>query len=1133
MRSFFSWPIRVHLFVLVMLAVLPALGIIVMTGMERRTEALDNAKQDIRQLTSGMAIEQEHFVNSTRQLIMTLSKIPSVINQDARACEHLLDSLLQLNPDYAAINVATSEGVVFASAPRTAPFSITDRKYFKDIVRTGRFSIGEYIFSRSSGRPVIHFAYPVVDSKKNLRAVVVAAFDVSRFNKHFEIAKLPEGSALALTDSAGVRLYRYPESEKYAGTKDLPEMIEKMTAGDREGSFFAPGIDGKRRLYGFVRMQLGGEKKPYMFIRVGIPERTVLSAANRVLIRNLGFLSVATLLAVILAFILGNQIIARRLDALVETSHQLGQGNLHTRTLLPYEENELGQLSKSIDEMAMRLEERQEESRRAEEALKESEERYRMIFNHSPMGIMHFDSNGIIRNFNDRFAQIMGAPREKIIGFNMLEKLRDQAMMKAVKDALDGQMGHYEGDYLSVTGEKTTSMRAIYQCITAKDGTFLGAVGIFEDITERKRAENALLESEGRYRMLAEKSIAGVYVVWDGKFIFINKNAASYAGYEPEELIGQDAFSIVHPADRDTVRRNAKKMLTGHRRAPYEFQIITKEGQIRWIMETVVPIQYGEKAAILGNSMDITEIKEAVQQIKEQKVMESSILDAISHAVVGLHNRHILFANNAVENIFGWKPEELIGQKTRVLYRSDKDFKEIGHTVSTALKTSKTFSTEYPCRHKDGREIICRINASVIGTHLQEGRIVAIYEDITEHKQAEEAHRKIEAQLLQSQKMEAIGTLASGIAHDFNNILGGIIGYTELTLISHFPLDNRATGYLQEVLRASTRAKDLVQHILAFSRTAEQEKKPLMLAPIVKEVVRFIRASLPTTIEINQTIEETSDVIMADSTQMHQVLMNLCTNAGHAMKNAGGVLEIGLKEVVMDAENLIHHPALKAGCYLELSVRDTGHGISQENIERIFEPYFTTKGKGEGTGLGLAVVHGIVKDHGGEIRVYSEAGKGTIFRVYLPLIEKKAGDGKDMEKAVPQGKGETILFIDDEKIVTDSNKKLLEALGYRVVAETNPLKAIEAFKRNSDAFDIVITDKTMPHLTGFDVAREIRSLRADIPVILCSGIQEKEDMEKLAAFGINRLIIKPIGMSILAEAIRDELDKDKLDIQKA
>ncbi|MCX5846380.1 MAG: ATP-binding protein [Deltaproteobacteria bacterium] len=351
------------------------------------------------------------------------------------------------------------------------------------------------------------------------------------------------------------------------------------------------------------------------------------------------------------------------------------------------------------------------------------------------------------------------------------------------------------------------------------------------------------------------------------------------------------------------------------------------------------------------------------------------------------------------------------------------------------------------------------------------------------------------------------------------------MGYSELCLMA---VQDRPKVYhnMEQVLKAADRAKDLVRQILTFSRKTEQGEKPTALSPIIREVVKFMRASLPTTIEIKQKIEETSDVIiMADPTQLHQVLVNLCTNAGHAMKETGGVLEIGLEEVVINADDLLHRPPISHGHYLVLTVRDTGQGISQEDLARIFEPYFTTKEKGEGTGLGLAVVHGIVKDHGGEIRVYSEAGKGTIFRVYLPLMEKYVEDGKDMEEAIVPGQGEKILFVDDEKMVANLSRELLEKLGYRVVTETDPVKAIEAFREDSDAFDLVITDKTMPHMTGFDVAREIRRIRADIPVMFASGFQEKGDLEKLTILGINHLITKPIRMSVLAKAIRDVLDK--------
>ena len=487
---------------------------------------------------------------------------------------------------------------------------------------------------------------------------------------------------------------------------------------------------------------------------------------------------------------------------------------------------------------------------------------------------------------------------------------------------------------------------------------------------------------------------------------------------------------------------------------------------------------------------------------------------------------NLIMASPSFLTLLGYESfDDCLGQPVSALYYEPE--KRAVFLSELQGKGSIT-SYEVVLKRKDGTPVTVETSSHF---YLDDAGNIAgvegIFQDITQRKQAEEDHRKLESQLIQAQKMEAVGTLAGGIAHDFNNILSGIIGYSELCLraVQDQP---KVHHNMEQVLKAAERAKELVQQILAFSRKAAQEKKPIALAPIIKEVVRFMRASLPTTIEITQTINETSDVIMADLTQMHQVLMNLCTNAGHAMKETGGVLEIGLKEVVMDALNLIHHPDLKPGRYLELSVRDTGHGIPQENLGRIFDPYFTTKKTGEGTGLGLAVVHGIVKDHGGDLSVYSEVGKGTIFIIYLPLMEKQAeGNERKVKEVILRGKGETILFIDDEKMVVDFSRELLEELGYKVVTQTDPVAAIEVFKKNSVNFDIVITDKTMPRLTGFDVIRKIRAIRADIPVVLCSGYQDKEDMEKLQALGINQLITKPARINVLAKAIRDVLDKEQ------
>jgi signal transduction histidine kinase/ligand-binding sensor domain-containing protein/CheY-like chemotaxis protein len=392
-------------------------------------------------------------------------------------------------------------------------------------------------------------------------------------------------------------------------------------------------------------------------------------------------------------------------------------------------------------------------------------------------------------------------------------------------------------------------------------------------------------------------------------------------------------------------------------------------------------------------------------------------------------------------------------------------------------------------------------------------------------KQVEERTQQLETahqQLVQAQKMEAIGTLAGGIAHDFNNILGAILGYTELVL-DDAPGGTLMHKNVQRILNATQRAAELVKQILAFSRQSKQEQKPIILGDIVKEALKLFRSSLPATIEIRQKIKAVSGVISGDPTQIHQVMMNLCANAAHAMKDTRGILEVALDEVHLDADALSGKNNLKPGVYLRLMVSDTGHGIPHAVIKRIFEPYFTTKKTGEGTGMGLAVIHGIVKNHNGDISVYSEPGQGTGFHLFFPKIEGKAEDSKLTEK-IPRGK-ERILLVDDEKALTEMGTQMLERLGYEVEGISNPLSALELFRLEPDRFQLLISDLTMPQMTGIQLAEEIKKIKPDIPVIICSGYSASLTEDQIKALGISEFIMKPVIKSELAQAVRRVLDR--------
>ncbi|MFC1868268.1 ATP-binding protein [Thermodesulfobacteriota bacterium] len=370
--------------------------------------------------------------------------------------------------------------------------------------------------------------------------------------------------------------------------------------------------------------------------------------------------------------------------------------------------------------------------------------------------------------------------------------------------------------------------------------------------------------------------------------------------------------------------------------------------------------------------------------------------------------------------------------------------------------------------------------------------------------------------------MEAIGNLAGGVAHDFNNILLPILAHSEMALME-LPTDSPVRQSIQHIYKAGERARDLVKQILTFARRREEKRVPIRIPPIVNEAIKFLRSTIPSTIEIQYHIKTEQDTVLADPTQINQIVMNLCTNATHAMREKGGVLVISQVDKHIGQDEIGRFGGLSPGQYLKLSVGDTGPGIDPAIIEKIFEPYFTTKGPGEGTGMGLAVIHGIVKSYGGDITVESEQGRGATFNILLPKIVADIAPREEQTIETPKGT-ERILYVDDEKAAVDAIRPMLESLGYHITARTSSIEALEAFRYKPDNFDLVITDQTMPNMTGKNLAKELMSIRNDIPIILCMGFSEQIDERMSKELGINAFLMKPIVMRQMAQTIREVLD---------
>jgi PAS domain S-box-containing protein len=634
------------------------------------------------------------------------------------------------------------------------------------------------------------------------------------------------------------------------------------------------------------------------------------------------------------------------------------------------------------------------------------------------------------------------------------------------------------------------------------------------DITERKQAEEALRNASLYTRSLIEASLDPLVTInVDGKVTDVNKTTELITGISRDRLIGSDFSDYFTEPDR--ARLGYQKAFEEGSVRNYPLTIRDTKGHITEVLynATVYKNETGEVQGVFAAARDITALKAAEQ---ERLHLIAAIEQSSESIVITDDTGAILYANPAFGHINDYLLREARGKNYFDLLTGDGRDKGLKRKLTDILGKDRMWRDHFSRKKKDGASYA--LDVSISPVRDQSGKIInysIIERDVTRET-------ILEQHLRQQQKMEALGTLAGGIAHDFNNILMPIMINTELSLYDT-PGTSPINQYLHTVLEAAQRGQELVNQIITFSRQKEQERKPIKLTPVIKEALRFLRATVSQNIELRENIDAESGMMLGDPTQIHQVVMNLCSNAAYAMREKGGMLEVSLTAVEVDAHMLAKHLDLKPGPYLKLTVSDTGHGMSQDIMKRIFDPFFTTKKTGEGTGMGLAVVHGIVKRHEGTIITYSEVGKGTTFNIFFPRIEGDLESEAMDLGAIPMGT-ERILFVDDEEVQVRSGQRLLERLGYHVVATTDGRDALEVFRSKPDAFDLVITDQSMPRLTGIRLAEKMMRIRPDIPVILCTGFSEGVDGKKARATGIREFMMKPFSVRQLAETIRRVLD---------
>ena len=688
------------------------------------------------------------------------------------------------------------------------------------------------------------------------------------------------------------------------------------------------------------------------------------------------------------------------------------------------------------------------------------------------------------------------------------------------------------------------------------------------ELAERGRTESALRNREEHFRVIAHSAPeAIVFVDAENRIVYWNPGAQKIFGYEEQEIIGKSASVLLSPGERSTEEKRYRELsLKGagpSTKKTIEMPAVRKDG-------TEFPAEFslssgsdGGQVFYCGILRDITgrkqsenELKGAVESLKEREqelqVTNKKLRDqeqqlraanqqlAASNQQLIASERDlraseefldnifkttadgilvtdsqgtILKVNAAMEKMLGFAEAELAGRHTVELGPGGGRTLQVRKSMFEQLFESGFVTNwETSFYRKDGG--LCPVEVNITLFYDQQGGLsgsVGAVRDITERG-------RMERQLRQSQKMEAIGTLAGGVAHDFNNILAAVIGYTEMTLCESGDAD-QVRQNAGQVLKAAERARQLVKQILAFSRQTDQECRPVSTDRVVREALDLLRASIPTTISIRY--EHENDVeIVADPTQLHQVLMNLCANAAHAMREHGGTLGIGLNSECIDADSA----DLEPGWYAVLSVSDTGCGIDPSILDRIFDPFFTTKGTGQGSGMGLAVVHGIVASYGGTIRVTETQGGGSTFRVYLPRFDGEAADTRDVLSLPSFSGNERILFVDDEEALVALASRQLSSLGYEVSACSSSRAALDEFCASPRKFDLVITDYTMPDMNGCELSRELLQMRPDIPIIMCTGFNDAVTDENIRQWGVKSLVLKPYRKEKIAAAIRNTLE---------
>jgi PAS domain S-box-containing protein len=779
------------------------------------------------------------------------------------------------------------------------------------------------------------------------------------------------------------------------------------------------------------------------------------------------------------------------------------------------------------------------ERKRSEEALRESEERFSEAFEHAPIGVALLSLDGRWLKVNRALCDLVGYSEAEMLAsaFHEITYRGDlDASIENIRTIAAGKIHSYEMEkrYVHRQGHIITVLMNV-SLVHDRKGLPSYLVAQIQDITNRRVAEKALADLlkrtaiQERLLNTALSSMSDFAQVYDrsGRLLFANQSLLNLWGLRADEAVGKNFYDLQYPGElARKLHAQLEEVFAMKKPITDEIEFIDPKGEKGYYEYIFSPVfaSDGTVDLVVGSTRDVTARKHIEQSLRTGKA-ELAVAQRIAH--LGSWELELIDPDVAANplrwsdemfRIAGFEPGDVeVNNKFFFSIVPPEDHEPIRQAISAAIIGSQNYSIVHRLVRADGAIRTIKETGEIFLNEMTKmpSRMVGIAQDITER-------RLFEEQIRQSQKMDAIGTLAGGIAHDFNNILTAIIGYTELAKIS-VPGSPLIRKHLEAVLLASNRAAALVRQILTFSRQESHERRAIKLRPIVAETFDLLRSTVPSTIEFDITLATNAPSVFADPTQIHQILMNLGTNAWHAMKDSSGRLQVKLEKIIVDERLAATTQSLHTGSYARITVSDTGCGMDQETLQRIFEPFFTTKPTGEGTGLGLAVVHGIIDSHDGAITVESSPGVGTTFQVYLPEYLNDAQASLPEAPPVGSGRGERILVVDDEELLARLGEQTLTTLGYQVEFATQPSAALALVRSDPRRFSLIVTDQTMPGMTGLLLAAEVRKIRSDLPIILMTGHDASISAAHSKANGIFQVLLKPTNILVLGAAVHAAL----------